>query len=98
MYIVGYMVGWSEITFYVDEISYHITDDIPTQIKHLNTVISLILILSHTNCHAWSYTKKNTHMSAIYRMTNAYMFRIPGKYPPRTKYWTNLRKTKQVFV
>ena len=39
---------------------------------------SLILILSHKNCHAWSYTKTNMHQTAIYRTTNSYMFRLPG--------------------
>ena len=43
-----------------------------------NAIQSLILILSHRNCHAWSYTKTNMHQSAIYRTTNGYMFRIPG--------------------
>ena len=42
-----------------------------------NAVQSLILILSHRNCHAWSYTKTNMHQSAIYRTTNGYMFRYP---------------------
>ena len=43
-----------------------------------NAVQPLILILSHRNCHAWSYTKTNMHQSAIYRTTNVYMFRMPG--------------------
>ena len=43
-----------------------------------NVVQPLILILSHRNCHAWSYTKTNMHQSAIYRTMNGYMFRIPG--------------------
>ena len=41
-----------------------------------NAVQPLILILSHRNCHAWSYTKTHMHQSAIYRTTNGY--RIPG--------------------
>ena len=49
-----------------------------------NAVQPLILILSHRNCHAWSYTKTNMHQSAIYRTTNGYMFRIPG-IPHRAK-------------
>ena len=47
-----------------------------------NAVQSLILILSHRNCHAWSYTKTNMHQSAIYRRMNGYMFRIPGISTP----------------
>ena len=43
-----------------------------------NAVQPLILILSHRNCHAWSYPKTNMHQSAIYRTMNGYMFRIPG--------------------
>ena len=69
-----------------------------------NVVQPLILILSQRNCHDWSYTKTNTHQSAIYRTTNGDMFRIPGthtdtgKSPSLTKYRNNLRKTKHVFL
>ena len=39
-----------------------------------NAVQSLILILSHRNCHAWSYTKTNMHQSAFTERRTARSF------------------------
>ena len=70
----------------IQSLSYQFEPELFTNLRFTllrNTVQPLILILSHRNCHAWSYTKTNMHQSAIYRTTNSYMFWRPGIPPTR---------------
>ena len=66
-----------------------------------NAVQPLILILSHRNCHAWSYTQNKP--APVSHLQNDEGLHVPDTgYPTPTRANLhpvhNLRKTKHVFL